>query len=149
MGSYPSGAVKMRYLFVGVFLCLGSAAYALPQVGKEPQPPVVSDVAVKEDDSSTGLTMSVGEVAVMEAADIVETGVKKVLKDKINKGKKKNADRTGNKQKKNKNNNKRKKNNKKNRNDKKQGRNAKGNNKDTKKNSKNKHKGSKKNTKKS
>merc|ERR1711936_942181 len=81
MGSYPTIAVKMRFLCVAVFMCLAAAAYALPQgdVKTTDTESQVSDV-VKKDGSSAVLTTNDGETAALEGAEMVEMDVKKVKK---------------------------------------------------------------------
>merc|ERR1712025_1341472 len=103
MGSYPTVAVKMRFLCVAVFMCLAATAYALPKGDKKitDTESQVSDV-VKKDESSAVLTTNDGETAALEGAEMVELDVTKGNKDKKD-NKKKGNKKKGNKQGNNKN----------------------------------------------
>merc|ERR1712025_1291357 len=109
MGSYPTVAVKMRFLCVAVFMCLAATAYTLPKGDKKitDTESQVSDV-VKTDESSAVLTTNDGETAALEGAEMVELDVKKVKKG--NKDKNSNNKNKKNNQNKNNNKNKRKNN---------------------------------------
>merc|ERR1711915_918888 len=124
--------VKMRFLCVGVLMCLAAAAYARPQEA-EVNPAEAQDVALKQDASPVMLELDEQELS--EAREMtMDKNKKKSDDDKKKEGarkdnkkkkddKKKNDNKRNNKNKNNKKNNnnqRRNKNNKKNNNKKKQ-----------------------------